>query len=289
MSKPPSVSTKCILLDFSNRTELTYLADLVRAFGGVSGDMPYFLAGATARDLLLEYAHDINPGRNTRDLDLALMVTDWAAFEQLRRSLIESGLFMPIGDSLQKLMFNSIYELDLIPFGAIEQADRTIAWPPDGDVVMNVFGFREVYDHTLLVQLPGEETIRVVSLASLVILKLIAWTERRWHRPGTDAHDIAVILRHYLDAGNLQRLYTEAPHLLDAADFDYEEAGAWLLGHDMARLLPESAHPRLQDLLNRESDANGPVNLVGDLPIDADRGLKLLQNLAQGFLEIQNP
>lgn len=53
----------------------------------------------------------------------------------------------------------------------------------------------------------------------------------------------------------------------------------------MARLLPESAHRRLADLLNRESDANGPINLVGDLPIDADRGLNLVQSLAKGFLE----
>jgi predicted nucleotidyltransferase len=274
------------LLDFSNRTELIFLADLARAFGGVAGDIPYYLAGATARDLLLEHAHGINPGRDTRDLDLALMVADWAAFEKLRRSLIESGLFTPMGDLLHKLRFNGIYELDLIPFGAIEQADRTIVWPPDGGVVMGVFGFQEACDHTLLVQLPGGEAIRVVSLASLVVLKLVAWDERRRHRPGSDAYDIAVILRRYLDAGNQERLYTEAAHLLEAQDFDYEGAGAWLLGHDMARLLPESAHPRLEDLLNRESDANGPVNLVGDLPIEADRGLKLLQNLTKGFREM---
>ena len=104
---------------------------------------------------------------------------------------------------------------------------------------------------------PVISTIRVVSLASLVILKLIAWTERRWHRPGTDAHDIAVILRHYLDAGNLQRLYTEAPHLLDVADFDYEEAGAWLLGHDMARLLPEAAHPRSVQAISLSMSGSG--------------------------------
>jgi predicted nucleotidyltransferase len=92
-------------------------------------------------------------------------------------------------------------------------------------------------------------------------------------------------VRRYLDAGNQERLYTEAAHLIDAPDFDYEEAGAWMVGHDMARLLPESAHPRLADLLNRESDANGPVNLVGDLPLEAGRALKLLQSLARGFLE----
>lgn len=143
------------MLDFSNRTELSYLADLARAFSRVAGGLPYYLAGAAARDLLLEHAHGINPGRNTRDLDLALMVADWTAFEQVRLALIESAQFTPVKDVLHKLRFNRVYELDLIPFGAIEQADRTIAWPPDGAVVMGVFGFREVYDDTLLVRVPG--------------------------------------------------------------------------------------------------------------------------------------
>ena len=267
---------------------MAYLAELAGAFHGAAGDAPYFLAGATARDLLLEHAYGINPGRDTRDIDLALMVEDWADFERLRQSLIASGHFTPVGDILHQFKFNGIYDLDLIPFGAIERANRTIAWPPDGNMVMGVFGFREAYNDTLLVQLPGGEMLRVVSLAALTVLKLLAWEQRRWHRPGADAHDIAVILRHYLDAGNQERLYTEAAQRVEAPDFDYEEAGAWLLGHDMARLLPDSSRPRLAELLNRESDADGPVHLVGDLPIEANRALSLLQNLARGFLGEDN-
>jgi predicted nucleotidyltransferase len=273
------------LLDFSNRTELGYLAELARAFRRAAQDLCYFLAGATARDLLLEQAHGINPGRNTRDLDLAIMVADWAVFEQVRLALIDGGSFTPVNGVLHKLYFNGIHELDLIPFGAIEQADRTIAWPPDGAVTMSVFGFQEACDDMLLVQLPGGESMRVVSLPALVVLKLTAWEERRRRRPGTDAHDIAIILRRYLDAGNQTRLYTDAVHLLEAPDFDYDQAGAWLLGHDMARLLPRSAHSRLANLLNRECDVNGALNLIGDLPIDPDRGLSLLRSLARGFLE----
>ena len=137
------------MLNFSNKIELSYLAELAQALARVSPDLPYFLAGATARDLLLEQAHNINPGRNTRDIDLALMVSNWPAFELLRSALLESGPFSPVGTLQHKLTFNGLYELDLIPFGAIEQADRTIAWPPEGDIVMGVFGFQEVFNHTL--------------------------------------------------------------------------------------------------------------------------------------------
>ncbi len=206
MSKPPSAFTRNTLLDFSNRAELGYLADLARAVKGAAGDLPYYLAGATARDLLLEHAHGINPGRDTTDLDLGIMLADWKAFERLR-------------------------------------------------------------------------------LAALSVLKLVAWEERRWRRPGADAQDIAVILQSYLDAGNQERLFTEAEHLLDAPDFDFEAAGAWLLGHDMAQLLPKAARPRIGDLLERESDPGGAIHLIGDLPIEPERALGLLQSLARGFRE----
>ncbi len=272
-----------ILLDFSNRNELSYLAELADGVNRATPDVPWFLVGATARDLLLEQAHGINPGRNTLDLDLALALNSWAEFERLRASLIEGGKFQPLRNLQYKLLFNDVYELDLIPFGAIEQADRTIAWPPDGTVVMGVFGFQEIYDKTILVKLPLEQSIRIVSLAALVILKLVAWEERRKLRPGTDAHDIAVILRQYLNAGNLEHLYEVGAHLLDEPDFDYELAGAWLLGHDMSELLPHNSRKRLVDLIQRETNTTGSVNLISDMPIDADLGLKLLQSLARGF------
>ncbi len=50
------------MLDFSNKTELAFLGALAGVFVAVASDVPYFLAGATARDLLLlaygDYAFD---------------------------------------------------------------------------------------------------------------------------------------------------------------------------------------------------------------------------------------
>ncbi len=129
------------------------------------------------------------------------------------------------------------------------------------------------------VGLPGGREIRIVSLPALTILKLMAWTDRRLSQPGKDAYDLAGILRNYLDAGNKGRLYAEAAHLLDTPDFDYELAGAWLLGYDMAQLLPATARAPVAEILARESHSSGPVELVGDMPIEAPRALALLQNL----------
>ena len=55
-------------------------------------------------------------------------------------------------------------EIDLIPFGGVEMPDRTIAWPPNGNPVMNLIGFSEVADSTVGVVFPGDVTVPVVTL-----------------------------------------------------------------------------------------------------------------------------
>lgn len=273
-----------ILLDFSSKPELRHLADLAQAFRAGADGAPFFLTGAMARDLLLQYGYGIDTGRETRDVDLALMVPDWETFENLRARLIDGERFSSIGAIHHKLLFAGFLEVDLIPFGAVERADRSIALPPDGGFVMSVFGFREMLGATIPVRLPQGQEIRVVSLPGLAILKLMAWKERRLSQPRKDAHDLAVVLRTYLDAGNRERLYTKAAHLLDRSDFDFELAGAWLLGHDMAQVLPRSVRPPIGDLLSRESDPRGAARLAGDMPLDPGEGLALLQSVTEGFL-----
>lgn len=277
------------MLDFSNKPELRSLSALAAAFRAGAGTAPFFLAGASARDLLLYYAHGIDSGRRTRDVDLALMVPDWATFDAIRARLTASGAFTAASSEPHRLWFDGKLPVDLIPFGAVEQADRSIAWPPDGNVVMNVLGFAEAFAHTHAVALPDGEQIRIVSLPGLAVLKLVAWKERRLTQPGKDAHDLAVILSNYLEAGNQERLYTNAAHLLDAPDFDVEQAGAWLLGQDMAAALPMTGRQAMAALLREESDPTGPARLAGDMPMNAGHALVLMGCLNQGFLGTITP
>ena len=43
-----------------------------------SCECAYFLAGATARDLILVNVHGLQPGRATRDIDFGIAVESWA-------------------------------------------------------------------------------------------------------------------------------------------------------------------------------------------------------------------
>ena len=66
-------------------------------------------------------------------------------------------------------------------------------------------------------------------------MKLIAWNENRPKR-ATDALDLLHLIRNYLDPDNQSRLYMDHSDLIDADNFDYECAGARLLGRDIASI-----------------------------------------------------
>ena len=70
--------------------------------------------------------------------------------------------------------------IDIVPFGAQVQNDSTIAWPPNGDVVMNVMGFQEACEHakSVVIRETSYLACPVVTPEGFAILKLIAWQDR---------------------------------------------------------------------------------------------------------------
>jgi len=143
---------------------------------------------------------------------------------------------------------------------------------------------------------PKGRRVLVVSLSMLVILKLIAWSERHATAPGKDAADLLLILKNYLDAGNQSRLYEEAAHLLDQNDFDYERAGAWLAGYDAAAAIRENSAGgtrtthTIVTILTAESDPDGPLRLVGEVGgREAESMRLLLLSFLRGFKGEETP
>lgn len=249
-------------------------------------DIPLMLIGALARDLLLELAHGIPAGRATEDIDLAVAVDSWAAYNRLKTKLITGEGFQVSAGQQQRIVLDRL-QVDIVPFGPIETPEGEISWPPDNDVVMRVIGFEDVYENAISIKLDQEFFIKTASLAGLVVLKLIAWRDRRQEK---DAHDITVIARNYLDAGNHTRWVTELPELLEGDEFDHESAGARLVGKDMAGIVKLPARRYLNQLLATELDKSGDLALVQSmarsLPGKAEpleSAMSLLSEIATGL------
>lgn len=171
-----------------------------------SQELRLFIVGAKARDFLLQYAYDLPVGRATNDIDFAIVVESWDEFSRLRNALIASKKFRSHKTMRQRLVHENGFLIDLVPFGDLEKPSGQIAWPPDFSVVMSTVGFREAYDNSITVRIAVDLVVKVASLAGLALMKIVAWNDRRFER---DAQDIAMIMKHYLDAGNQDRVCSE--------------------------------------------------------------------------------
>jgi predicted nucleotidyltransferase len=203
---------------------------------------PFFVAGATARDLMLVNVYGLRPGRATRDIDFGIAVESWDQFQGLKERMTATGRFAADSKAQQRLVYTDrasgfSIPVDLIPFRGVASANQTIAWPPSRDVVLNVAGFEEAWASSLPVAVEEGLTVRVASVPGLTLLKLIAWADRGAQN-NKDAADLYRLLSTYSEAGNFDRLYDQESALLEAVGFDLELAGAELLGRDVAGICP---------------------------------------------------
>lgn len=266
-------------LDLSAKIELRGLARVVRALHAVAAPLgvEFFLMGAAARDLVLQHAYGIQMRRATEDVDFAVMVRDWNAYDALRTALIRGGEFSARpGPATHRLRYASGLPLDIVPFGGIERQDRTFAWPPDHSTVFECFGMAEAFAASNSVELPEGVQLKVAPVPAQVVLKLAAWRDRMHTHPGRDSSDLFLFLRHYMDLGNFDRATTEHRDLFEADDFDYAEAGARLLARDMARLFGPSGIERVLSILTPEVDEAGSLLLANQSGLDLEHAHRLL-------------
>jgi predicted nucleotidyltransferase len=255
----------------------------------------FVVAGATARDLLLWHVYGIRAERATRDVDVAVCAISWDAYSALIAGLERTGLFRASTGAQQTLMFEDPdvgrpVPLDLGPFGELEAPEGSVAWPPRGDVVMNVLGFREAVDTCVNIDIGGGLVVPVVSLPSLALLKVLAWHDRRTTR-NTDASDLLLILRNYCDAGNTDRIWVDGADLLEQHDFDVDLAASALLGRESRRIaLPATfdavsailSNDAIYETLRRDMLARAVVQWLDDFADGSDRMLLAFRNAFLG-------
>jgi predicted nucleotidyltransferase len=227
--------------------------------------LAYFIVGATARDILLQYAHDIQSTRATIDIDIGVVVSDWDQFQGLKQALLDTGKFN-LTRQTQRLMYEDEYPVDIVPFGGIAQDDGSIAWPPEHEIKMSVTGFRECYQHAIsvIVNEHPELAVKVVSLAGLAILKIVSWDDNS-ERRGKDAADLFIILRNYIAADHMDRFFEEEGDILGEEGYDYDLSSARFLGREIGKLASPATKEKLIHILEREAGLSKGHGIVMDV------------------------
>lgn len=251
----------------------------------------FFIVGATARDLILKYCYGIESSRRTEDIDLGVEIANWDEFSHLTTALMKTGEFSPTKEK-HRFLFGHV-RIDIIPFGPITDEHMRISWPPEHEIIMNMAGFEEVYENSTTIRLSSapELDIKLPTLPGLAILKIISW-EQRYPVRKKDAEDLLFILRKYEDAGNTERLYGKELNLLIEESFDTTNAGARLLGRDMANIANSGTLNALRRILENETWDQGQFKLVMDMVRGTqsigdhfDKALLLVEKLKKGLIE----
>jgi predicted nucleotidyltransferase len=198
------------------------LADLKSIFEPLG--LPIMLVGAGARILIFDQIYE-QRGRLTEDLDIVTQIPDWLTFEVVTQAMTqsESALFQAtkIPHRFQHRLTG--FMVDVVPFGPISDPDQLLRWQ-DGNQVMNVVGLQEALNHAIILD---DVAIPVVSLPAFIVLKLLAWNDRREPK---DQQDIDFILKNYRDD---DRVYALLYEKLADGEIQLVDASIYLLGQDI--------------------------------------------------------
>jgi predicted nucleotidyltransferase len=263
------------------------LLTLIRTLDHVARqlEIPYFVIGATARDILMEHVYGLETTRATRDVDFAVAVPSWDEFDRLKSELIATGEFVASGNA-HRLTFGEgfgPYPLDLVPFDGVEKHGE-ISWPPKGEFVMNVAGYTDAHGSALDVEIERGFHVKIVSLPAMAVLKILAWNDR----PESDKHasDVLLIIRNYYQAGQFDRLYADAVDLLETYGYDLELAGAALMGRDVRRDVAQGTREQVVAVFaNKKNLERFSSQMMRSNPGDLDRATLLLNGFLHAISE----
>ena len=211
--------------------------------------IPLYLIGAQARHFHL-VEKGIKPGRGTKDIDFAIMLPDIGTYEMVLDNLIEKG-FRKVTEPYRVIHDPTNTVVDLLPFGEIEEKG-TIKFT-DRKTELSVVGFQDVLKSPIIKKLDDKTTVQVTPLEGILILKFISFEEKPERTKDMD--DIHDVIINYFEI-NEERFYNNLPDFMDEfKETNFQlEAGAWLAGYDIGRVLNDNQQLKnhILEILKRE-------------------------------------
>lgn len=176
----------------------------------------------------------IKPSRGTKDIDFAVMISEMIEYESIRIALLNHGFTQT---AAPWTYYSSTFQvsIDILPFGEVEE-NHTVNFN-ERHTDLHVLGFREVLKDAVAVCIE-EKIAHVPPLPGMVILKLIAWSDRPEYREN-DLSDILRIIEHYYRLA-WDEIVENHHDALDREPFDEKIIAAEVLGRNARMYLKRS-------------------------------------------------
>lgn len=227
-----------------------------------SMDLNLYVVGATARDLIMKLLDETESKRKTKDLDVAIALSDWSQFNNLCE-VLQTNYFHK-GKAKQKFFYKgehheNDYEVDIVPFGEIADGE-IIAWPPDGTPEMSVKCFTDVMEHAIPVKINEEFTVYIASLAGQFLIKLDSWMDRH-DRDHKDAEDMYYILDKFFFTSIMDN--QTPPDDVDLYSEDLIRSAQWI-GCNMRDMLSTEHLNYYSEIIQKELEKGTDSELIKD-------------------------
>ena len=205
-------------------------------------DIDYYLIGAQSRDV---WTNHLNlDKRTTRDIDYCVYVKDFATWNMLTEYLINEEGFKRDEKKPYRFYYEGI--VDLIPFGGIEENGEVVLTNPTTE--LSVYGCKEVTEEAVII----EGNFKVVTVAGLCVLKLIAYDEKPDQR-AKDMDDYLLLVKNYHEIAGEELFDGSYDDLLEG-EFEMQIASARMLGRNMIPILKKNnlLKEKIVDILNHQ-------------------------------------
>jgi predicted nucleotidyltransferase len=257
--------------------------ELEEAFEHLNID--FYLIGALARDIW--YARGDKKFRTTKDVDFAIMISNKEDYKAVRSYLIENKSYREVKTNSFVLLTPAGIQVDILPFGEIEINDE-VKFEGTGLTSIKVNGFNEVYlAGTETVELSTGHTFKVATLPAIVLLKFIAYDDRREVR-AKDARDIINIMLHFFDL-QADLIYESHADLFGGEEMELEEIATIVIGREMKKIvvtndeLSKRLNGILESLLSTKENSPFIRNMVSESGRTVEEVLNLMTRLQIGL------
>ena len=210
-------------------------------------EIDFFAIGALARNIW--YLSNEKEARGTRDVDFAVYMPNEKSYQDLKKELIEKYNYIQSTSNSFCLLSPHNVELDLLPFGEIENDDK-VQIEGKGLTTLNLDGFLETYKLGITEFEIESEKLKICSLPAIVLLKLISFDDRPEERI-KDAKDINSILLHY-PSMETDLIWDEYNFLYDG-EKSHQQVGIETLGYEIAKIIvqDEKLTKRVTNILRK--------------------------------------
>jgi predicted nucleotidyltransferase len=244
--------------------------------------IPYYLVGVNAIALEL-LKKGIKPTRGTKDIDFAIMISSIEEYESITTDLIKTGYHKV---EAPWTFYSEKYGivLDVLPFGEIEEKNTENFTKRNTD--LHLLGFQEVLSEST--PFPIEEKIvNIPPLPGMILLKLIAWSDRPEEREN-DLEDILKIIQHYFEL-EFDEIVEFHNDVFPKDTFDQKIIAAEVLGRkakhflDKSEKLSERIHNVLEVNLKEGTKSKIARDWAKKLNSDIEYAQKLLLAFEKGL------